>query len=61
MDEVHTSLTFNRCLLTADQEIAHPYEIGGDSYGYFFYASQPSCGSIHTARASTTRALPTTT
>lgn len=41
MDEVHTSLTFNRCLLTADQEIAHPYEIGGDSYGYFFYASQP--------------------
>ncbi len=41
MDQVHTSLTFNRCLLTAEQEIAHPYEVGGDSYGYFFYASQP--------------------
>ncbi|MEC4273164.1 FAD-dependent oxidoreductase [Adlercreutzia sp. R25] len=41
MDAVHTSLTFNRCLLTADQDIATPYEIGGDSYGYFFFASQP--------------------
>lgn len=41
MDAVHTSLTFNRCLLTADQDIATPYEIGGEQYGYFFFASQP--------------------
>lgn len=41
MDAVHTSLTFNRCLLTADQDIATPYEIGGEEYGYFFFASQP--------------------
>lgn len=39
MDAVHTSLTFNRCLLTKDQEIAHPYETS--EYGYFFFASQP--------------------
>lgn len=41
MDAVHTSLTFNRCLLTADQDIATPFEIGGEEYGYFFFASQP--------------------
>ncbi|OUO92139.1 FAD-binding dehydrogenase [Gordonibacter sp. An230] len=41
MDEVPTSLTFNRCLLTAEQEHGHPYEVGSDDYGYHFFASQP--------------------
>ncbi len=41
MDAVHTSATFNRCLLTAEQDIAHPYEVGVDEYGYYFFASQP--------------------
>lgn len=41
MDEVPTSLTFNRCLLTAEQEHGHPYEVGSDQYGYHFFASQP--------------------
>ena len=40
MDAVHTSLTFNRCLLTADQEVGDPYTVGSD-YGYYFYSSQP--------------------
>ncbi|MCI8425029.1 MAG: FAD-dependent oxidoreductase [Adlercreutzia sp.] len=40
MDEVHTSLSFNRGLLRADQEVGTPYETGSD-YGYFFFASQP--------------------
>lgn len=39
-DDVHTSLTFNRCLLKADQKMGKPYETG-QSYGYHFYASQP--------------------
>lgn len=41
MDAVHTSLTFNRCLLTAEQQVGTPYEVGGDSYGYYFFSSQP--------------------
>ncbi|BAK43788.1 FAD-dependent oxidoreductase [Eggerthella sp. YY7918] len=41
MDDVHTSLTFNRCLLTAEQEVGDPYNVGADAYGYHFYASQP--------------------
>lgn len=41
MDAVHTSLTFNRCLLTADQEVGTPYEVGEAEYGYYFFASQP--------------------
>lgn len=40
MDAVHTSLTFNRCLLSAEQEMGNPYETGSD-FGYFFFASQP--------------------
>lgn len=40
MDAVHTSLTFNRCLLRADQSMENPYMTGTD-YGYFFYSSQP--------------------
>ena len=41
MDDVPTSLTFNRCLLTAEQEHGRPYEVGSDQYGYHFFASQP--------------------
>lgn len=41
MDDVPTSLTFNRCLLTADQEPGDPYNVNEDQYGYFFYSSQP--------------------
>lgn len=41
MDTLPTSLTFNRCLLTADQEHGHPYEVGADEYGYYFFSSQP--------------------
>lgn len=41
MDENPSSVSFNRCLLTADQEVGTPYEIGGEEYGYHFYASQP--------------------
>ena len=41
MDENPSSVSFNRCLLTADQEVGTPYEIGGEDYGYHFYASQP--------------------
>lgn len=41
MDQVHTSLTFNRCLLTADQQSGDPYNIGADAYGYYFFSSQP--------------------
>lgn len=40
-DEVHTSLTFNRCLLTAAQEVGDPYSIGANDYGYYFFSSQP--------------------
>lgn len=40
LDEVHTSLTFNRCLLRADQEVGDPYTVGAD-YGYYFFSSQP--------------------
>jgi len=40
-DEVHTSLTFNRCLLTADQQVGDPYSVGANDYGYYFYSSQP--------------------
>ena len=39
MDDVHTSLTFNRCLLTADQEVGDPYNVL--EYGYYFFSSQP--------------------
>ncbi len=41
MDAVPTSLTFNRCLLTAEQEHGHPYDVGGEEYGYYFFSSQP--------------------
>ena len=41
LDDVHTSLTFNRCLLTADQKTGDPYNVGADNYGYHFFASQP--------------------
>ena len=41
MDAVPTSLTFNRCLLTADQQVGDPYTVGADAYGYHFFASQP--------------------
>lgn len=41
MDAVHTSLTFNRCLLTAEQQSGDPYNIGADAYGYYFFSSQP--------------------
>ena len=40
MDAVHTSLTFNRCLLAADQKVGDPYQVGAD-YGYYFFSSQP--------------------
>ena len=40
LDPVHTSLTFNRCLLTAEQESGDPYSVGSD-YGYYFFSSQP--------------------
>lgn len=40
MDDVHTSLTFNRCLLRADQTMGDPYATGQD-YGYYFFSSQP--------------------
>lgn len=40
LDEVHTSLTFNRCLLRADQAVGDPYTVGAD-YGYYFFSSQP--------------------
>lgn len=40
MDDTPTSMTFNRCLLLADQEVGAPYDTGGD-YGYFTYGSQP--------------------
>ena len=40
MDAVHTSLTFNRCLLAADQKVGNPYQVGAD-YGYYFFSSQP--------------------
>lgn len=39
-DAVHTSLTFNRCLLREGQPMDDPYSTGTD-YGYFFYSSQP--------------------
>lgn len=39
-DAVHTSLTFNRCLLREDQSMDDAYSTGTD-YGYFFYSSQP--------------------
>ena len=41
MDAVHTSLTFNRCLLTKDQQVGDPYSIPGGDYGYYFFSSQP--------------------
>ena len=41
MDAVPSSLTFNRCLLTAEQESGDPYSIGGEDYGYYFFSSQP--------------------
>lgn len=40
MDDVHTSLTFNRCLLRDDQTMDDPYSTGSD-YGYYFFSSQP--------------------
>ena len=40
MDIVHTSLSFNRCLLTHDQEMDDPYTTGAN-YGYYFFSSQP--------------------
>ena len=38
-DDNHQSLTFNRCLLTKDQNSADPYNTS--EYGYHFFASQP--------------------
>lgn len=40
MDAVHTSLTFNRCLLAQDQEVGDAYTTGAN-YGYYFFSSQP--------------------
>lgn len=40
MDETHTSMTWNRCLLRNDQEVGHPFETMSD-YAYFFVGSQP--------------------
>ena len=41
MDDVHTSLSFNRCLLPQDLNPGDAYSVNGDMYGYFFYSSQP--------------------
>lgn len=38
LDDVHTSLTFNRSLLLADQQPGDPYNSGGN---YFTFSSQP--------------------
>lgn len=41
MDSVPSGVVFNRCLLTADQHEGDPYNVHSDSYGYFFFSSQP--------------------
>ncbi|MCH4185211.1 MAG: FAD-binding protein [Eggerthellaceae bacterium] len=40
IDDVPTSLSFNRCLLRSDQQLGDPFSTG-DDFGYFFYSSQP--------------------
>ncbi|MDO5042474.1 MAG: FAD-dependent oxidoreductase [Slackia sp.] len=40
MEETHTSMTWNRCIVRNDTEVGNPYETMAD-YGYFFMGSQP--------------------
>lgn len=41
MDQVPTSLTFNRCLLRKEQQHGQPYNPDNMDYGYYFFSSQP--------------------
>ncbi len=50
MDSVPSSVSFNRCLLTADMAEGTPYEVGSDGYGYFFFSSQPFLRVDHAGR-----------